>query len=138
MRQSRAIDLHKWPVGAVGLFVYETGDDFLANTGLTKYQYRNIRAGDVSSDIDNPKHLRIRRQNIPLLDVCQLLFERFDFFLEPLFFEHVIDFEFQRFFFERLCEVAGGADLHGFNHRFDLANARQGDDRNRRINGLEV
>ena len=73
-----------------------------------------------------------------MLDVCQLLFECFDFLLQPLFFEHVLNRELQRFFLERFCEVVRGSHLHGFNNSLDLTNAGQGNDRHRRVNGLDT
>ena len=55
------------------------GEQFLADTGLAQNENRNICGGDMPGDIDDPQHLRIRRENVSLFYVSQLLLQRLDF-----------------------------------------------------------
>ena len=118
--------------------MYETGDDFFPDTGLAQNENRNICGGDMPGDIDDPQHLRIRRENVSLFYVSQLLLQGLDFFLQAVFLNGVLDCQLESFFFKRFRQVIRGAQIHGFDNGLDLANSRENDDRNRRVNGFEV
>jgi hypothetical protein len=103
-------------------FVDEARHDFLADTGLAENENGHIRGCYMSADVDDPKHLRIGRQDVALFYVRQLLFQSFQLLLQLLFLYNVRDRQFERFFLERLRQIVGGANFHCLHDSLDLPN----------------
>ena len=61
------------------------------------------------------------------------MLERFDFFLQAVFLDRILDGQLKRFFFERLGQVIGRPDLHRFDNSFGLTDAGKNDDGHRRV-----